>query len=263
MKLKLFPLILLLATCVAAQTPAPPSQPITGANDPNVVKARNLLHQMIQAMGGDAWLHLQDSREDGRSYTFYHGNPSGAGHQYWRFWKYPDKERWELTKQRDVIEIFNGTQGWEITYKGTHPMDADDLKEHNRRQPYALEDVLRGWLNQPTTALFYEGAGLANNRAVDVVTIMNGERAETFSIDSDTHLLIKRAFTLRDKEGYRDEEAEIYDNYHPIQGIQTPLSLTLFHNGDMTRQYFRHTVQYNTGIADSEFTANVTVPKKK
>ncbi len=271
MKIQLITLVVLLGLCVplAAQEdePRPPGEPphqrqgtLTAANDPNVQRAKALLQQSVQALGGQAWLNIQDMREDGRSYRFHHGDPSGGGVQYWRFWKWPDKERDELTKQRDVIDIFNGDQGWEITYKGTHPMDPDDLKEYLRRKDYTLEQVLRRWINEPGTAIFYEGAGLANNRSVEQVTIMNAKnQAVTISIDSQSHLPIKTAFELRDPQtGDRDQEAVIYDNYHVMQGIATPLSLTWFHNGDMLRQRFRHAVEYNVGIPESKFEATAT-----
>ena len=50
-----------------------------------------------------AWLNLQDMEQQGRSYGYSHGQPSSLGTVFWRFWKYPDKDRIELTKQRDVV----------------------------------------------------------------------------------------------------------------------------------------------------------------
>ena len=37
---------------------------------------------------------------------------------FWSFTEFPDKERVELTKERDIAELYVGTKGWEITYKG-------------------------------------------------------------------------------------------------------------------------------------------------
>src|SRR5579862_2628537 len=114
----------------AAATDAPPTPtaqaaPATGAPNENAQKARALLDQMIQALGGVAYMNLQDMSQDGRTYSFYHGNPTGAGAVYWRFWKWPDKDRIELTKQRDWVIITNGDSGYEVTYKGAAPQDKD------------------------------------------------------------------------------------------------------------------------------------------
>lgn len=233
--------------------------------DPGVKKARVLLDGMIQALGGSAFMNLQDMEQQGRSYTFHHGTPSG-GSQFWRFWKWPDKDRFELTKQRDVIYIYNGDNGWEVTYKGTRADDPDELKEYLRSREYSLNNVLRNWLKEPGTALFYEGTGLTQDKQVDKVTIINDkDQAVTIFIDQLTHLPVKKSYLVRDpvsKE--KDEESEVYDNWRIEQGINTAHTIVAMRNGDMTRQRFIQSVTYNQGIPDSKFTASATyVPKGK
>ena len=63
------------------------------------------LEEAREALGGQAWLNISDYQEEGRAYGFYQGQARGVGTLYFRFWKWPDKERVELTKQRDIIEI--------------------------------------------------------------------------------------------------------------------------------------------------------------
>src|SRR5437764_7876002 len=94
--------------------------------DPGAIKARQLINEMLQALGGDAYLHYTDIEQDGRTNSFYHGQPTGGTAPFWRFYKFPDKERIELTKQRDWIVIHNGDRGTETTLHGTKT-EADDL----------------------------------------------------------------------------------------------------------------------------------------
>jgi len=235
------------------------------SEDPGVKKARQLIDQMIQALGGQVFLNVQDMEQQGRAYGFYHGNPSGQGSLFWRFWKWPDKERIELTKQRDVIYIYNGDQGWEVTYKGTRAEDPDELKEYLRAREYSLNKVLRGWLQQPGTALFYEGIGLTQDKQVEKITIINSkDQAVTIAIDQITHLPVKKSYFVRDPVSReKDEEAEVYDNWRLEQGLNTAHIIVAMHNGEITRQRFIQSVTYNQGIPDSKFTAAVTnVPKK-
>src|ERR1700676_856261 len=89
----------------------------------NQNKAKVLLDQMIQSLGGNAYLTIEDVSQEGRTYSFHLGSPTSAGLLFWRFYKYPDKERVELTKQRDVVEVVNGQTGVEITFKGPVPLD--------------------------------------------------------------------------------------------------------------------------------------------
>jgi len=243
---------------------APPTQSIP-VDQENARKARALVDQMIEALGGQAYLSIQDISSEGRSYGFHLGSPNTAGNIYWRFYKFPDKERIELTKKRDIVEIFRGDQGFEVTYKGTRSQDAKDLADYLRRRHYSLDWVLRKWLNEPGVALFYEGSSVAAQKDVQQVTIMNTHNeAVTLYIDSRNHLPVKKTYFWRDPtDKQRNEEDEVYDNYRPVDGIMTPYSVTRFYNGDMANQRFLNNVSYNRGLADSLFAADVTYDPNK
>jgi hypothetical protein len=268
-----FGLILLLSIAAAAQSPAPllpasstnaptaktPPSSATDPQDANARKARELVHQAIQALGGQAYLSVKDMRQEGRTYSFYRGEANSQGILFWRFWKWPDKDRIELTKQRDVIYIVNGDQGYEITFRGTRPDEAKNVTESLRQREYSLDRVLRFWLTEPDVALFYEGQSVADNRQVDKITIMNSKnQGVSLYLDQQSHLPIKKSFSWRDTDRYRNEDSEIYGDYHMVQGINTPFQVVREHNGEMTRQRFLSSVAYNTGIADSVFEAKVT-----
>jgi len=46
------------------------------------------------------------------------GAPRATVFCFWRFVEFPDKERIELTQQRDIAYIYAGNKGYEVTYKG-------------------------------------------------------------------------------------------------------------------------------------------------
>src|SRR6266576_910500 len=127
--------VLLFASLTMGQAPTPPTQSVPAEQD-NARKARNLLDQVIQALGGQAYLSIQDISQEGRTYSFFHGQPNSVGLLFWRFYKFPDKDRFELTKKRDVAYVFNGAPGSEITFKGPHPQDPKDLADYLRRRQY-------------------------------------------------------------------------------------------------------------------------------
>ena len=144
---------------------------------------------MIRALGGDTYLTLRDMKVEGRSYAFYHGRPSGLGVVYWRFWQWPDLERVELTKQRDVIELYLGDKGYEITYKGTATQDPKLFSEYLRRRDHSLEVVIRTWLPAPGSMILYEGTAIVEQTLADKVTILTGSNdSVTVAIDPRTHL---------------------------------------------------------------------------
>src|ERR1700722_13987257 len=165
---------------------ATPTPSQTVPNDQaNAQKARQVLDQAIEALGGQAYLNITDAKLEGRGYSFHHGQPNSLGTVFWRFRKFPDKDRTEYTKKRDVIQIYNGDKGYEITYKGIRPLDQkDEVDAYLRRRHYSLDIVLRQWLNQPGVALFYEGQTVAAQKQADQVTIMNNKNeAVTLNID--------------------------------------------------------------------------------
>ena len=231
----------------------------------NAQKARAVLDHTIQALGGSAYLNIQDISQEGRTYSFYHGRPSSLGILFWRFYKFPDKDRIELTKQRDVVYVYKGDKGTEITYKGPRPEDPKDLTDYLRRRHFSLDWVLRKWLLEPGVALFYEGQTVAEEKPVEQVTLMNRHNeGVTLYISVDDHLPVKKTFSWRDAtDKERNIEDEVYDNYREVQGVMTPHTVTRFYNGDMSDQRFMTTVRYNQGISDSQFEATAVSGSRK
>jgi hypothetical protein len=259
---------LLMATATFAQTATPPERagaaqtPALPSDHESERRAKAVLDQMIEALGGQAYLNIQDISQEGRGYSFHMGRPNSLGTVFWRFYKFPDKDRTELTKQRDVVEVYNGDKGSEVTYKGVRAADNKDLADYIRRRHYSLDWVLRKWLQEPGIALFYEGTTVADQKGVEQVTIMNAHNeAVTLAIDSLTHLPVKKTFTWRDPtDRQRNVEDEVWDNYRLVQGLMTPFSVTRYYNGDMSNQRFLTSVTYNKGMDDSLFDPAVRQP---
>ena len=263
-RMKLLLAMLLISVCIPAM--AQTSDSSLSVDQKNANKAKSILDEAIKALGGDAYLNIQDMTQEGRTYSFHMGIPNSAGLEFWRFYKFPNKDRYELTKQRDIVELFNGDKAVEITYKGVRKQDAKDVADYQRRQHYALDWVLRHWLNQPGVALFYENQTVAEGKTVDQVTVMNADNdAITLYFDVDTHLPVKKSFSWRDPtDKQRNTEEEAYDNYRPIQGIMTPYTVTRYYNGDMSNQRFLASVQYNQNLSDSLFDpTQSSLPRKK
>jgi hypothetical protein len=257
--------ILLLTALALGQTEMAPPSTSVPVDQENARKAKAVLGQAIQALGGSAYLNLQDMTQEGRNYSFYHGRPNSLGIVFWRFYKYPDKDRIELTKKRDVIYVYNGDKGYEITYKGTRAEDPKDLADYLRRRHFALDQVLRKWLGEPGVALFYEGQTVAEGKSVDQVTVMNvHNEGVTLYLDISDHLPVKKTFSWRDPtDKQRNVEDEAYDNYRVVQGLPTPYTVTRFYNGDMSGQRFMTAVSYNQGVSDSQFNASIGAAPNK
>jgi len=238
----------------------------TAAKDPSVQKAKQVLDDMISALGGDAYLNIHTMSMEGRSYSFWQGKPSGMGLVFWRFWEWPDKDRWELTKDRDVIELNIGDKGYEITYKGTATQDPKQLDDYPRRRDHALETVVRQWLAAPGTIILYAGTAIVEQTLTDEVTVFNAENdSVTISVDPHTHLPVRKMFSYRDPiDRLKDDDAELFSNYRVVQGISTPYSVVRMQNGEMRNQRFINNVSYNTELAPTLFqTKGITYNPQK
>jgi hypothetical protein len=227
----------------------------TASKDPSVQKAKQVLDDMIRALGGDAYLTLRDMKVEGRSYAFFHGRPSGLGVLYWRFWEWPDRDRYELTKQRDVIDLYLGDQGFETTYKGTATLDPKQLAEYLRRREHSLEWVIRKWLAAPGSIILYQGTAIVEQNLADKVTILTAANdSVTLAVDPGTHLPVRKTYTWRDPlDRQFDEEAEVFSNYKIVQGINTPYSTVRMENGEMSNQRYVNSVSFNNGFEPSLF----------
>jgi len=251
----------------APQEPNPPAtNPAVQTDQDNAAKATRIIQQGIQALGGQAYLTWRTQTSQGRSYSFHHGQANSLGTVFWRFKQYPDRDRLELTKKRDVFEIFIGDKGYEVTYRGVRSLDdKDELQPYLRRRHYGLDAVLREWINQPGVAFFYEGQTVAAQKQTDQVTVMNrNNEAVTINFDINTHLPVRKSFTWRDPtDKERNVEEEIYDNYRNVQGIITPFDVTRTYNGDMSAQSFLTGATYNEELKPELFDPQATANRKK
>ena len=270
--MKQFLPIIALVCCALAQAPdqgqGPPGQ-ATGTSqansaqssnpaDENSRKAKGLIEQAIAALGGKTYLNIRDREQQGRGYGFHHGRAEGGGNVFWDFIEFPDKERVEITKERDIAQLYVGNKGWEITFKGPHPLDPKDLDQYLRRRHFSLDSVLRSWLNAPGVILLYEGNSIAAQHPAQRVTLINAQNESiTLYFDEDTHLPVKKSFEWRDPvDRQKNQEEEIYENYRSVSGIMAPFNVTRYFNGDMASQRFFNSVTINQGLDAAMFDPN-------
>jgi hypothetical protein len=218
---------------------------------------------MVVALGGEAWMNVKTVEEQGRVAGFYHGQPNGAMNDFWSWHEYPAKDRVELTKKRNVIDIIVGDEAWEITFKGKHALDAKQAAEFLRRRKHSLEVVTREWLAEPGVELFYEGRVMAERQPAEQVRILTaaGDNA-TLVVDAQTHLPRSLSFTWRDAQ-YKDEDEDqtAFDDWHVVDGVATAMIVSRSHNGELVGQRFVETVKYNGAVAGDAFDADAAARK--
>jgi len=240
-------LILALAVWLLATPAKTPTQTADDAGAKNAAQAHEALDRMVQALGGQAWLTMKNSERQGHIAAFFQGKPSGGTTEFWEFHQAPDHDRYEYTKHRDVVGFFIGREGWEVTYRGKHPLPQEQVDDFLRRRDHSIETVVKSWLPDPKTILIYDGQRMAERHLCEQVTLISAQNeAVTILMDLQTHLPLRRSFQWRDPL-YKDKntDAEEYDDYHVMDGFPTPLNVTRFKNDDMVRQQFIDKARYN------------------
>ena len=89
--------------CTAGATSG--TQSGTDQEAKNAPQARQALDRMVQALGGQAWLDIKNQLREGFIAAFFHNQPNPGTTQFWEFHEWPDHDRIELTKHRDVAVV--------------------------------------------------------------------------------------------------------------------------------------------------------------
>ncbi len=205
--------IAMLAAPIAARTQTTPAA-ADDAGQKNARQARAALDAMVQALGGPVWLNMKNRVQHGHVAAFYQGKPDPGTTEYWDYHAWPDRDRIELTKHRDVVEFFIGRTGTEVTYRGKSPLPKDIVDDYLRRRDHSIETVVKVWLKDPRTILIYEGQRMAERHLADQVTAISAQNESvTILMDTQTHLPMRRTFEWRDPV-YKDKnlDGEEYDD---------------------------------------------------
>jgi hypothetical protein len=255
---------------------AAPQQP-TGETQEQ--RGRKLLDQMLEALGGDAWLHRQNQRVNGHLGRFFRGAPTGIVVDFTAVHQFPTDSRLEAErvgfitdksmilpgKKIDIVQIWTANTGYEVTYKGKATLPQPQVDDYYRRRDHSIESIYRVWLKSPGVMVVAEGNTMVERRVTQRVTILSANNdAVTLDLDATTHLPLRRTFEWRNTTFKdHDEDAEEYEDYHTIQGLPTAFTITRYHNGDMSSQTFYTKVEYDVDLSPDTFNPEVLLKKKQ
>jgi hypothetical protein len=255
---------------------AAPASAAPGQSDTD--RGRQLIDQMVTALGGEMWLNRATIQLDGRTSSFFHGEPNPYITEYHeqrrlalngqpeadRIGFLTDRGMIEPGKKIDVVQIWTAGNGTEITFKGQTALPKEQVEDYTRRRAHSIEEVVHNWLKAPGVMVVSEGTVMVVRRLADRVTVLTADNdAVTLELDATTHLPLRRTFRWRNPQfNDYDEESETYDDYHTIQGLPTPLTITRYHNGEMSGQRFLTRVIYNLPLDPSLFDPAVLLKKK-
>ena len=184
--------LVLLAPGVKAQNP--------DVWDPekSTAKAKQLVQQSIDALGGAAFRDYEELECDGRQAQFDHSGGLDGYAGYRSYWHFPDKNRTEYVvkstkggmlavlvgvlpvKGGVFIQVFSGNEGWTLDKSGVNEAAASIVSDFQAAAKRHLRNVLLQKVKQQDVFLRYAGTTTADLRQVDWVEIT--DRGEEGSI---------------------------------------------------------------------------------
>lgn len=238
--------------------PAPRPAPAQAQTTPAIAAAHTAVAEAIAALGGDMYLQANERSGEGYLYTFNSaGAMNGAGTRFWSFYRYPGDERLELTKKRNVVYIYSGGKGWEITFRGVAPMLPRALANYQNVSAHSLDVILKSWASDPETLMLDQGQTTFDEAPMDTVLFTSKTGASaTVDFALDTHLPARVRWTRTDPDtGGRYVESVVYGNWASIGGIEAAFSVDRYQGPQRLQQ------EYYTQISFAPFANALFTPQ--
>jgi outer membrane lipoprotein-sorting protein len=212
--------------------------PETLMPDASAAKAKQVLDDLVNGFGGNAYLEVQESECEGRRASFGHNGELTGYSNFKVYWRYPDKNRTDFAKKGVIINLFNGDKGWTLDRGGVSeisPVAVADFQEQTKRD---INNLLRVRLKEPGMLIRY------------------GEmRNFRLAVDKTSHLLDRSVVTIDDPDTHQhDVETYIYTNYQLMDSVWTPLQITLDRDGRRINQVFYQSCKFNPRLPEDMFT---------
>ncbi len=230
-------------------------------------RAKQVVNDAVEAMGGAKFLSMRDRVEAGRAYSFYRDELSGlaVAKIYTRYLDRPAEagpewlgveERQTFGKNENSAVLFSGGKGFEITFRGARPIAEDRLERFRISMLSDIFYILRQRMKEPGLILESEGSEVWENQPVEIVKITDAEnRVVNIYFHRSTKLPVRQVFYRRDpKTKDRIEETVEYGKYRDAGGVQWPFYMLRIRDGQKVYQIFSETVNIDSGLSASLFT---------
>jgi hypothetical protein len=248
------------------------------------VKGRQIVDDAIKALGGDAFLTVQNRIEAGRAYSFFFDQLSGLSKAnfYTRYIpldptksgvELAQQEYQGLSKEEAFYRLFREEGGWEVTYRGPKELEKEQVSRYHDSVLNNIFYILRNRLKEPGLVFEFKGSDVIENTPMNLVDIIDSQnRVVTVYFHPTTKLPLRQKWAWRDPQTHeRMEELTRFSRYRDVSGTQWPFQVNRERNGRKTYEMFSDTVLINQTIDEARFAIptvasrpfKTSAPKKK
>jgi hypothetical protein len=227
-------------------------------------RAKRVVGEAVQALGGQAFMHMDDRVETGRSYSFDNGKLAGTiiTTIYTKYLP-PVAGKVEMLEKdaygKDELSggmLFTKEGAWEYNFHGARPMEDQRIANYQDNVLRNIFYILRQRLNEPGMSLYSQLSDLWENRPVEIVDITDAANNTVTVYFSQTDKLPVRQTFRRRNTTYNDfdTEATLFAKYHEAAGIQWPMDIRRDRNGVKIYEMYTDSAEFNKDLKDSVFT---------
>ena len=276
MRLRFFHFALMVLVAGALIVPSRSSQRAdTMMPEQSIAKGKQILSDLINALGGPGYTQVRESQCQGRRALFGHNGALTGYIDFIDYRRYPDTDRTEyIGKGRNtilqsligidgldfahggvVITLFHRDQGWTYDRSGVSEVPATAVTDFQEQVKRNVDNLLRLRLNEEGMSVRFGGSDTVDLKQVDWVELADREqRTFRLAVDRSTHLLVRGVVITKNEETQEiDEDVAIYTNYQLRDSVWVPLQISRERNGRRTSQYFYDTCKFNPSFPDSLF----------
>jgi hypothetical protein len=230
-------------------------------------RGRRVVNEALHALGGDAFLHMEDRVESGRAYSFYRQQISGLSIAkiYTRYLTRPEppipgklnqRERQAFGKDEASALLFTDDGAWEVTYRGAKPLEDQRYANYKDSVQRNIFYILRQRLGEPGLIFYSQGSDLYEHRPVEIVDITDADGLTvTVYFDQLSKLPVRQVFRRRNPE-YKDFDTEVtlFAKYRDVGGgVMWPYDIRRDRNGDKIYEMYSDSVEINKNLKDNLF----------
>ncbi len=234
-------------------------------------RGKRVVEEALKALGGDAFLKMEDRVEFGRAYSFENSEVSGLSLAkiYTRYLparaaqpgKLRVSERQAFFRTTATVArneeqsavLMTPDGGWTLTYRGALPFPDERFKNYVDAMRHNLFYILRCRLDEPWD-YYSRGADMLNNRPIEIVE-MTDAAGETVTIyfGREDKLPIRQMYRRRNPT-FKDFDTEVtsWDKYRDAGGgVKWPLDVFRERNGQKIYELHSDSVEVNQNIPDN------------
>lgn len=238
--------------------------PFAAAQETQQEHGRRVVNDALKALGGDAFLHMEDRVESGHAYQFYNKQLSGLAIAtiYTRYLApVPGKTEVRVSqiigqKKDEDGQLILEDKGWVYNYHGARPMDDEDMATFREGTLHNIFYILRMRLDEPGMVCYFMGTDRFEGQGINIVDIVDSSnRTVTVSFSQSTGLPVRQSFKRRN-ETYHDFDVEValFAKYRDVGGgVMWPYDIRRERNGQKIFEMYSDSVQVNQDLTDAIF----------